>query len=278
MNAKANYFKIGLFVIIAVALIVVAVVIFGSGLFTKEKVYFETYFDSAVTGLSVGAHVLHRGVRIGQVEKITFLSNEYELPKDKSGLSEFESYVMVVASADEENLTAKTQEQRKTRLNALIERGLRLRLATNLLTGQGYLEGSYLDPQRFPALKIDWEPKRLYIPSAPGEFSTIKNSFDSILYKLEKIDTEKIGLAIEDVLTSLNEAIKDANIPQISARLTDVLKRTDELIASQRPEIEQSLENLREVSDNLKDLTETLKRHPSNLIFSKPPPKSEVIK
>lgn len=278
MNAKANYFKIGLFVIIAVILIVVAVVIFGSGLFTKKKVYFETYFDSAVTGLSVGAHVLHRGVRIGQVEKITFLSNEYELPKDESGLSEFESYVMVVASADEENLPALTQEQRKIRIKALIKRGLRLRLATNLLTGQGYLEGSYLDPERFPVLKTAWQTKHLYIPSAPGEFSTIKDSIDSILYKLEKIDTEKIGLALEDVLTSLNKAIKDANIPQISARLTDVLKRTDELIASQRPEIEASLENLREISSNLKDLSESLKRNPSELIFSKPPPKSEVLK
>ena len=76
----------------------------------------------------------------------------------------------------------------------------------------------------------------------------------------------------------MKEAIRDANIPEVTAQLNRTLQRINKLIASEKPEIEESLENLREVSTNLKDLTETLKRHPSNLIFSKPPPKSEVLK
>ncbi|MHC4744953.1 MAG: MlaD family protein, partial [Planctomycetota bacterium] len=150
MNGNPNYFKIGLFVIIAVCLVVASVVVFGSGLFTEEKLYFETYFDSSVTGLAVGAPVLNRGVRIGQVEEINFARNKYELTRDKTGFSPYELYVMVVISVDEENLPAMTEEQRVVHLQRQIEEGLRVRLASNLLTGQGYLEGTLLDPERFP--------------------------------------------------------------------------------------------------------------------------------
>lgn len=278
MGTKPNYLKIGIFVIVSVILLLVALVIWGSGILAEEPVYFETYFDSSVTGLNVGAPVENRGVRIGRVERITFVRNEYELPTDDGIISKYDPYVMVIASAEAANLAAVTPHERKIRLKQLISRGLRLRLASNLLTGQAYLEGDYFDPNRFPVLDIGWEPKHLYIPSAPGGFDTIKDSIDSILFKLEKIDTQKIGLEIERILVTMQEAISDANIPAIAAKLQDTLDRVDKLIASGRPDVEQSLENLRDISANLKDLTESLKRHPSEAIFSQPPPKSEAFK
>jgi paraquat-inducible protein B len=278
---KPNYFKIGLFVIISILLIVLAVVIFGSGLFTQEKVYFETCFDSTVTGLSVGAPVLLRGVRIGQVEKITFAIEEYELPTSPSGASDFDYYVIVVISAAEEETEEDSDlafQQRQAHIKALIKKGLRLRLATNFLTGQGSLEADYLDPERFPVLRIPWEPKHFYVPSAPGELSTIKESIDGILFKLEKIDAEEIGLRLQEVLTNLKEAIHDANVPKLTAQLTTMFEHIDNQLAIQRPVVEGSLENLREISANVKDLSESLKRNPSQLIFSQPPPRSEVLK
>lgn len=278
MSRRPNYFKIGLFVIVAVALILAAIVIFGGGVLTQKKIYFETYFDESVSGLNVGAPVERRGVRIGRVEKITFAADEYDIPGDPLTFSKYERYVMVVASAGQENLPELSYEEKKARLERLISNGLRIRLAVEILTGVAYLEGEYVDPNRFPLLEIAWEPKHFYVPSAPSVFTTLKDSVDKILHRLEKIDTEKIGLAVEDVLASLNEAVREANVPEVTAQLTKTLQRIDELLATERPEIEQAVENLRQVSANLKDLTEILKRHPSELIFSQPPPKSEVLK
>ncbi len=281
MSAKPNYFKIGLFIIIAVTLIVITVVIWGAGLFTRDKIYFETYFDTPVTGLDPGAAVLFRGVKIGQVERVSFVEMEYDLSVDPSRFSKYENYVRVLCSQDRdmaEKARERTDQERAERLAVMIQRGLRLRLSTNILTGQGFLEGDFLDPNRFPVLDIIWKPVYLYVPSAPGEFTTIKDSVDSILNRLEKIDTEKIGLEIERILVTLQEAIRDANIPAVTAQLKGTLERIDKLIASGRPDVEQSLENLRDISANLKDLTESLKRHPSEAIFSQPPPKSEALK
>ena len=281
MSTKPNYFKIGLFIIIASTLIVITVVIWGAGLFTRDKIYFETYFDTPVTGLDPGAAVEFRGVQIGQVERIGFVGTEYDLSVDPARFSKYENYVRVLCSQDRDKTQKgkqRTDVERADRLAIMIHRGLRLRLSTNILTGQGFLEGDFLDPNRFPVLDVIWEPEYLYVPSAPGEFSTIKDSVDSILSKLEKIDTEKIGLEIERILVTVQEAIRDANVPAVTAQLKDTLERIDKLIASGRPGVEQSLENLRDVSANLKDLTETLKRHPSEAIFSQPPPKSEAFK
>jgi len=83
MSTKANYFKIGLFFIISAALGVVAVVIWGAGLFTKDKIYFETYFDSAVTGLTPGSSVeligrRHPGNKCdGQIHDIRISARQY---------------------------------------------------------------------------------------------------------------------------------------------------------------------------------------------------------
>lgn len=315
MGMKPNYFKIGIFVIVAVVLIVAAMIIFGAGLFAKEKIYFETYFDSSVSGLNVGAPVENRGVRMGRVERITFVSTEYELPFGSEVFFKYQHYVMVVASIDAENLPAVTPEERKANLKRLISAGLRVRLASNMLTGQAYLQADYLDPQRFPTLEVPWEPRNLYVPSAPGELSTLKQSVDRILFRLEKIDTERIGLAVEEVLASLDKQIDDANIgavaqemknlfaeargtnqhiqkllaskkvesemanlPEVVDQLSQTLQRIDKLVSAVAPQIERTLQDVRQISTNLKDLSEDLKRHPSELIFSRPPPKSEVLK
>jgi paraquat-inducible protein B len=361
MGMRPSYFKIGLFVIAGSVLILTALVVLGSGLFQQEKAYFETYFDESVSGLSEGSPVEFRGVRIGVVEKISFIRDEYDVLGPSSGVSKYEHYVIVLCAVLRENLPGVSYEQRVASLENMVSRGLRVRLASNLLTGQAYLHADYLDPNRFRKLDIGWEPERLYIPSAPSELTTLKDSVDKVLYRLqeididklvtavesvlasldeaiagakvgdisketrellaearrqvEKLDAEKISLAAQQTLTSVDRAVVDANIPALSrevkslvvevrqtnanlqkllaspepisgssnlpemiARLNTTLYRIDKLILTEKPQIDVMLANFKEISDNLKTLTENLKQHPSDLLFSKPPPPSETLK
>jgi paraquat-inducible protein B len=405
MSTKPHYFRIGMFVILATLLIVVAVVTFGAGLLAQNKRYFESYFDESITGLSVGSLVEFRGVRIGQVERIGFVGSTYELSRDNGRISEYEPYVRVVCSVTRGNLPELAEERSNEVLEQMIRRGLRVRVTSNILTGEAYLEVNYLDPNRFDVMKIAWQPKYTYIPSAPSEMTTIKDSIDKILYQLQEIDVgklvatleqvltsidqavadanladlsrearallaearqavaaldtrtmnektqellvslnkavvdanvpglsrearellqatrqklaaleaERISRATEQLLASLDEAVADANVPGLSRDARDLLadlrvtaehltkllaipegaevnlaqvleslgtalSRIDRLIATERPEVEIILANLREISDNLRELTESLKERPSELLFSKPPPKSEALK
>jgi len=296
MSTKPNYFKIGLFIIISVTLIVVAVVIWGAGLFTKDKIYFETYFDSSVSGLDPGAPVELSGVKIGQVESIEFVSAVYDIVTDPTKVSKYERYVRVLCFIEKEESKERvgdiTDEQREARVRDLTQQGLRLRLASNILTGQACLEGVFLDPERFPLLDITWEPKYLYVPSAPGAFSTMKDSVDKILVKLEEVDvrgmTEEIkGLFVEfrqtnqqiqALLTNPDPNAESTNLAQIMVRLDNTLEELNIKIRTQSPTIDKFLRNLRAISDDIKELTAMLKEHPSEIIFSQPPKKSELIK
>ena len=124
MSIKPNYFKIGVFVIVACTLIVAAIIFFGSGLFSEEKIYLETYFDGSVSGLDIGAPVELRGVRMGQVEKITFAQREYEIELGSEDYFNYGNYVMVLASLDVAHLPVDlTLEGRIKNAKQLTERG-----------------------------------------------------------------------------------------------------------------------------------------------------------
>jgi len=296
MSKKANYFKIGLFFVISVILIVTAIIVWGAGLFTTEKMYFETYFDSSVSGLDRGAPVELSGVKIGQVESIEFASAVYDISTDPTRVSKYERYVRVLCSISAEESKERagdiTDEQKEARVRNLIYQGLRLRLASNILTGQAYLEGTFVDPNRFPALGIRWSPQYMYIPSAPGQFSTMKDSVDKILAKLEEVDvsglTEEIqgffsevratNQEIKKLLTNPDPNAETANLAEVLTRLDNTLESINREIRIQSPEVDRFVSNLRAISDDMKELTATLKKHPSGLIFSLPPSKSEIIK
>ncbi len=185
-----------------------------------------------------------------------------------------------------------TDEQREARLKIMVKQGLRLRLVSNILTGQAFLEGVFLDPERFTVLDITWKPKDMYVPSAPGGFSTMKDSVDKILVKLERVDIT--GLAeeikglfgelrqtnqqVQGLLTNPDPNAESANLAQVIARFDKTLEELNLKIRSQSPEVYKFLRNLRAISDDIKELTAMLKEHPSEIIFSQPPKKSEMIK
>lgn len=317
MSTKPNYFKLGLFILMALFLLVLGIVLFGSGAFAKEKVFFESYFSDPVTGLAEGAPILEQGVKIGVVESISFVRNDYPLPEVMLSSSPYRRLVRVVGSLETGSFPhiQQDKETAQRRFDAFIKNGLRLQLSRNILTGQGIIEARYLDPERFPVGEYPWTPKYLFIPSARSDFTTMKDSVDKILQRLEQIETEKIGENMNKVLVSVNEAVNSARIGEVSqealelvnelrqtnqdlkrlienpgsqegmanfAELIDqmniILAHIDQLVFSESPQVIEILGNLKQMSENLKNMTENLEKTPSELIFSQPPERKGILK
>ena len=78
MSLKANYFKLGLFVIGAIVAGAVVLVVIGSGRWFQPKLTIETYFNESVQGLDRGSKLKYRGVSIGEVTRIGFTYNKYQ--------------------------------------------------------------------------------------------------------------------------------------------------------------------------------------------------------
>src|SRR4051812_34792140 len=94
MSQRANYFKLGLFVIGAVAAGVAVLLIIGTGRWLKPRVTMETYFNESVQGLDIGSKMKYRGVVVGEVTAISFTYLRYEADKP---MGDRKRYVMVEA-------------------------------------------------------------------------------------------------------------------------------------------------------------------------------------
>ncbi len=353
MSLKANYFKLGLFVVGAVVAGVVVLVVIGSGRWFQPKLTIETYFDESVQGLDIGSKLKYRGVVIGEVKSIGFTYNWYQ--QDKPMLQR-ERYVLVEAQIQPKLVGGRAgagelTEQKSADLE--IEKGLRVRLAPQGITGTSYLEIDYVDPVP-EVLKIDWEPGNVYIPSAPSTVTTVVNSVIDTLQRLHNLDIEQTlanfnrlmvtanaridaidtrvlsqrgervlaklettldGLATKNLsdegvallselrvtnaelrktfaspvlqklpddaaaaLARVRAILDDPNVPKTLAHLSQTLGRIDRILTGGEADLAVTVENLRQITDNLRDLTEDSKRYPANVIFGDPPKPPERIR
>ena len=321
MSTRANYFALGLFVIIGAVLLTGAVLILGIGTLFEERELFETYVDHSVQGLEEGSSVKFRGVKIGTVEKIDFTRNVYERYVNPSDKKPYVRIIVAMMPGVFSSWSGTVEES----IDEEVERGLRARLANVGLTGSAYLEVDYLDPGTSPPLEINWEPKNYYIPSAQGSFTRIINALEQAVVKIERIDFESISenlnslvliakqtveeaeigelvgnvnrlatelqdtnrqiqgaltdLEVKEVsrdarnaLNSVTELIRSKDVQGIVSRLELTLRRVDQLILANQGGFQDTIANLKAISDNLRDLTEDAKRNPSRVLFGDPPP------
>jgi len=345
---KASYFKIGLFIIVGTVLGAIGVVALGVGTIFQKKVMVETYIDESVQGLDVGSSVKFRGVQVGKVETISLTSAEYPTKR---------RYVLVRIGLTTKIFLA---DAGSPSFLAEVEKGLRVRLASQGVTGAAYIEADYQDPARNPPLEIDWQPRYPYVPSSRSRITQLSESVEKILRSVEDIDVgrlvdglekslltitkvaeganfDKLGGQANAFLTEVRDtnrqlkeligssdiksAFKDsaaaasgarqiieraqapvnqmladlpraaeslermvkrldavtADLPETSAQLRQTLQRMNRLIATQQQGIAATVENLQAVSSDIKELTESSRKYPSQVLFGAPPPPSKVM-
>ena len=226
MSLKANYFKLGLFVIGAIVAGAILLVVIGSGRWFQPKLTIETYFNESVQGLDIGSKLKYRGVVIGEVTKIGFTYNRYQLDRP---MAQRARYVLVEAQIQPKLLGGRAgagdlTEQKSVDLE--IEKGLRIRLAPQGITGTSYLEIDYVDPVP-PILPIDWTPDNIYIPSAPSTVTTFVNSAIEILDRMHKLDIEKTLANLNTLLVTTNARIDAIDTKTISQRTARVLAKVE---------------------------------------------------
>jgi ABC-type transporter Mla subunit MlaD len=311
MSAKANYFKIGIFVIAATVIAIIAIIVLGAGSMFQKKVMIETYIDGSVQGLDVGSPFKFRGVKLGSVEEITFVRNKYKFDRSSEEYLAYGHFILVKASV--EPTQDVTDKEQRIFLERMITKGLRVRLASQGITGAAFLEADYIDPAEYPPIEIVWEPNTYYIPSVPSKITQLTDSVETILEKLEEINVKGITDGLEETMSSMNKIldeikmsnltkqagqllaeiretnkkvkpfIKDASetmdsvteeLPEILVQLKRTLRRFNSLVSNEEENVAVSTENVRLITGNLRDLTESAKKSPSQFIFGGPPPRS----
>jgi phospholipid/cholesterol/gamma-HCH transport system substrate-binding protein/paraquat-inducible protein B len=211
---NVSYFKIGLFVIAAIVIGLVGVIMLGGERFFQKRNIIETYLDESVQGLDVGSPVKFRGVQVGNVEEITLSGAAYQTQR---------RYVLVRVGISRNVFEFSLSNPTDPGFRAEIERGLRVRLAPQGLTGQAYLEADYLDPEQNPPLQIDWEPYYPYVPSARSRFTQIAETVERILRNVEEVDIHRLITTVENSLATIDKLVSGINFDAFNVQASTLL-------------------------------------------------------
>ena len=206
MTQNTNYFKLGLFIILAFGLTAAMLIAFGAGQFLKTEILAETCFNETVQGLDVGASVKYKGVKIGTVKSITTPTKTYGVASN---------YVLVTFSLADDCYVGQTGGNPGDRMQKAVKEGLTVFLSFNGLTGSAYLETDYQKNSPEP-LEITWNPENLYVPSRR---STIKRASDAVN---EVVDTFT-SLDLQQVKQDLSAIVKSLDITDVSSQAENLL-------------------------------------------------------
>lgn len=160
MSRKANKTAIGIFVVGAVALLVIGISVFGSGMLFKRADKYVLFFDGSVKGLSAGSPVVFRGVKIGNVDHVNLLYH----PETK------EVFILVIIDVELSRVKGRPETLGYPNYEELIKKGLRAQLdVQSFVTGQLIVSFDFYQNKPAKLLGIMKQyPELPTLPMAPG--------------------------------------------------------------------------------------------------------------
>jgi ABC-type transporter Mla subunit MlaD len=201
MSEKANQFRIGVFVVVGVAIVLAALFAFGIRTAFEPTHKFETYVLGEVNGLSLGSVVKLRGVEVGKVTEIGFSWILYDTLKPPR-------CVVVRFEVKEHFSPFGSRAELDKQLVNIVNDGMRAVVQPEGITGTSILALLNVDAKKYPPLVVPWTPRYGYIPSAPSEFGQILASLNQTLSNLEKLDVERLVESLDRTLVSADTALK----------------------------------------------------------------------
>jgi paraquat-inducible protein B len=249
MSKSANKTLVGAFVIGALALLVIAVIIFGGGKLFADKETMVMYFSGSVKGLNVGSPVVFRGVKVGTVKDIVLQFNTREVA--------FLIPVYIELDYDKIDVVGDTTVGEKAYFDQLIEKGLRAQLELqSIVTGQLMINLDF-NPKA-PARFVGIDKRYREIPTASSGLEELlktaqelplKELFDKLLKAIEGIEKIVNSPNISSSLVSLDASL---------AKLKDVLEKVDK-------DAGPIMANLKEISQSIKKLAKEGESVPGQL-------------
>jgi paraquat-inducible protein B len=260
-----------------------------------EKSHFILHFEGSIRGLTVGAPVEFKGIKIGQVADI---KPEWDFETLSPNIT-----VLIETEPERWENFGNERVDSKEELDKLVAKGLRAQLKTgSLLTGQLYVDIDFHPDS--PEAQVKYEGKFPELPTIPAPLELITARVSNLLSKVETVPIEKIGKDLEGTLENVKTITDSAELKQAVQALNQTLQETRELVqnlntkvtpsitatldhaqqtlvsvegtlgkdAPLQYEMRQALNELGDAARSLRVLLEYLERHPDALIFGKGKP------
>ncbi len=256
-------------------------------------------FQGSVRGLSVGAPVEVRGIKLGEVTDIKAQFDEETLTP--------RILVFIQTDPNAFQVVGETTLAEKDQMEKMVVKGLRAQLQTgSLLTGQLFVDIDF-HPDAPPA-KVNYDGIYPQLPTIPAQMEMLRASVTQLLNKLEKLPIDEIGNSLlntvrnaeritdsaelKQAIANLNQTLKNTNqftadfnkkiTPQLNSATTQLnatLKQAEKTLADVGTvvnpdsalyrQLNRAMKELADAAHSIRVLTEYLERHPDALIYGK---------
>ncbi len=278
MVKQPNLKMIGLFVSIGLLSLFLMLAYFLKSKFSDNESIVVMYFDESVKGLDVGAPVLFKGVKIGEVTEVRLQAN----------LQTMQFLIPVYAKIYNGKSLITNNRDERARLDKFIQDGLRARLAINsVITGQLLVE---LD--MFPKSKIvlhEEAKNQFEIPTIGSPFAEISKSIqvmpitqiaDDVHNITQTLDKELPPLLskMNSTLDTVDYILKEnknnttkmvAEFGTAAQNVGGAAKSLDLIMGENASQFSTLIETLTAAANSLKNLTDYLQMYPSSIITGK---------
>jgi phospholipid/cholesterol/gamma-HCH transport system substrate-binding protein/paraquat-inducible protein B len=183
-----------------------------------------------------------------------------------------------------------------------VEKNLRARVKSMGITGVSYVEFDFVAKgAETPTLEFNWNPAYPVIPSMPNQADEIISGIQKLIGSLNEMKVGEVQKKLDSLLDNLNvmiggdgkgnegviRSVKDLNV--ILARIAKVTDKEElsllmrelvgatvalrQTLTSIQGDTTMTIENLKQTSENLNELSRIASQSPASLIWGEPPPK-----
>jgi len=242
MRARPNARVVGVFVVGAIALAVVAVAVLGSGRLFRNTYPFILVFRGNVNGLRVGAPVKIKGVTIGSVTDIQLRLN---IGLESVASSNGGIQIPVLIEIDESRVTGGSKTPTldiSEDVRHAVQQGLRAQLAM-----ESFVTGIlYIDLDMHPGAPANYE---MPPNSTPQEIPTLKTTFEQAQSAAAKIISQLDKIQLDQLVTTANQTM---------AAFGDLARSPE--IKSALVSLNQTATSLGDTAHSIRELTEHVDR------------------
>ena len=224
------------------------------------KHYFEMVvaFTQSISGLSDGAPVQYRGIRVGTVQRVLMK----ELANSSESSAAYGAPIPVLIRFEPGRFGLQDTQEDADRFQGTLAKavanGLRGSLLTgNIITGQLLIEFDYYPDAKQAEVGDYFGYESL--PTLPGGMQRIQEQISSLLAKLNELPLEPVVVEAQATLRELNATL-DSFSPD----------------SQNGEQLNRSLSELNRTLRNIDELTRTLSEKPNSIIFSSPVEKDLV--
>ncbi|WP_166368628.1 intermembrane transport protein PqiB [Psychromonas sp. SA13A] len=249
----------------------------------KQYVKFIMEFDESIRGLTAGAPVEYRGIRIG-----TVLEAPYDVAFSENNASSNKIQILVKLELGRlfdkgSNISLNTFQQA---FEQHFKNGLKGKLETgNLLTGALFVDTEFDAPE--PNFKMTEVGKYNVFPTKKGEFAMVQQQLSSLFNKVNDLPLNDAVESMARSMNSLDKALVSANTTiknlnglvseeatqNLPADIQTSLKQLQKTLDGFSPnsvmynDLEQTMKKFEQVMSELQPVLKQINDKPNSLIF-----------